>query len=236
MKRKGAPSHGSRTCPQLSIDSFRSMDEITSWIQEKVGNGSLEHPHCYHENWQLCEYYFEFDKGLNHEIKHTKLDKLEKSASDCGGAVAALGDGEAPNKRRGLSYEEKHKLWMTKTNTLVQKLSRSITTCESKLPPLRRTTSGEVYAKLKLGVQKCREIKDNALEELEDNKSIDQFDEGIVQKVMDLNAKVLEHHAALLEAFKALEQQTPSTPTQALKLEGPPPPESPAVSSGGSNC
>ena len=173
--------------PQITLETFQNQKEIDDWIKEKVGDSSKHKLHS--SNWQLCEYWYEFDKGVNHDTKKSKIEKMDQTANNAG-AAHALGLEESGSKKKGMSMEEKHKLWMTKSRNLIQKLSRGINTYESHMPSLRRSTSGDSYAKLKAGINQCRLLKDDALEELEDQKLVTQINEEEVQKVMEVHSRV----------------------------------------------
>ena len=147
---------------------------------------------------------------------------MDQTANNAAAAYATLGLDDAGGKKKGLSLEEKHRMWMTKTRNLTQKLSRCINSSESKLPGLRRAIDGASYGKLKAGVHQCRLVKDDCLEEMEDLKNVQGLDEDLLQRIMNWHTKVSEHHDALVEAFKSHEQaRVPSTPSTSsgLKVE-----------------
>ena len=201
---------------------FKNQKEIDDWIYSKVGDGCQEHPHQVHSsNWQLSEFWFQYDKGIDHQTKKTVMEKMDRVAHDGASACAALGMDENA-KKKGLSCEEKHRLWFTKSKNLISKLSRAITNYEGQLPSFRRSTSGDTYARLKAGVNKCRLMKDDSLEMLEDQKGVTEFNEDMVQAMMDLHSRLAEHLDALVEAFKKHDQKSaPATPSDSsgLKLE-----------------
>ena len=125
-------------------------------------------------------------------------------------------------RKRAWAWKRSTGCGWQRPETWPQKLSRCINSSESKLPGLRRAIDGASYGKLKAGVQQCRLVKDDCLEEMEDLKNVQGLDEDLLQRIMNWHTKVSEHHDALVEAFKSHEQaRVPSTPSTSsgLKVE-----------------
>ena len=96
------------TCPhapQLTEQSFQDMDEINTWLDGKVGPGTLAHPHKINEsNWRLSEYWYDHHKGINNDTCKDVQERLDRQASDLGSASACMGMEE--QKKKGCSTEE----------------------------------------------------------------------------------------------------------------------------------
>ena len=212
------------------MTSFQSLDEITEWLEHKCVE-NVEHPHRLHpSNWQLSEYWFEHDQGIQHHTKKVIQERLQRDATDVGAACTSMME-EPMAKKKGQSIAEKHKTWMGKTWNSIQKLQRCINASEAKLPGLRRSIPAEAYQKLKAGLEQSRSVKDVALEDLQDQKEAMNIDEPMFENLVGLHGRVGECLDAITEAFKAhahAANTAPSTPSE-LKVEAADPPaESPA--------
>ena len=207
---------------QVTEKTFHDEKEHRDWFHGKTDQYLSKHPERVHPtNWMLTERFYSHDKG-RHKAACTELEeKLNRSGSDAG-AAAQMMLGEEPGKQKK-DPETQHKQAVGRTTSMLGKLSRQISSLETTIPSLRRTISSAALAKVKEGLQKCRQVKDDTLESLEDLKifSTDTTqEEEKLEGLANLQHKLQEHTLAITDVLN-MHKQLPIKKDPATSEERP---------------
>ena len=163
---------------QVKLEAFQSLEEIDEWIAGKVALcEDASKPPRLHGNWQLCEYWFVHDRGVKRKRETMLQDQVERSAKDANSSAHCLGWPEQPLQSKGQKAAENgHKAAVNKVVQSLNRLGKGISLCESSLPSMRRSLEEKMYKSVKLGLGKCREMKETRMDNLggpEDNQGWD---------------------------------------------------------------
>ena len=203
------------------MDTFDNDLQAIAWVEAKIMElGDDTYAPRHHENWKLTEYYVVRSKGTEGERKCRVAENLQKNASDMAGGLACLGIENEPKKAK-TSCSERHRTSVNKLIQACNKLGRILSQCESSMPALKRSLTHGVYHGFKEGVTKSRQVKEDAMDKLEDMKMLpteEADQEAIITKTKEIMQNVVTHGDALLEALR-LHQPPPSKP---IKKEGQP--------------
>ena len=197
-------------CAKVSESHFKDDEEAQRWFDSHIeGSTDPEFAARPHENWKLAEHYYIEDKGTSLSNVSRVTDQLSREASEVGGAFAALGDQHSePRCKRVLSPSERHKLAMDKSTKAANKLQKLILGTEGRFPVLKRKLAGPIFCAIKLGLQQCRELKENALDALEDLRSLPSEEEPalqVIERVLSISKELSDGCATLQEALTRAE-------------------------------
>ena len=212
---------------QVKLETFTSEEEIAQWLEKKVQ--ACEDP-CkpplLHDNWQLCEYWFVHDGGVKRKRETVVQDQVERNAKDAISSAHCLGLPEEPfntngntNQKQQKALEARHKTGVNKVVQSLNRLGRSILSCEGALPTLKRSLDEKAFKGVKSGLGKCREVKESIMDTLEDYKTIteDMDVDEVIERLRELGKKVQEHHDALQECLSKC--KAPGPPPEPIKAE-----------------
>ena len=159
-------------CPhQLTYFDFVSEEELNAWSNAKYeASADPSYPDRVHEsNPRLSERYYSHNKGRDINKFTSITEQLEKSGTDALSGVTALALQDVAEKG-SKSGQDRHKAIMTKINTTLTKLNKSIGKAETSLPSMKRRVSASTYTCMREGLAKVRQIKDSQMDHLEDAK------------------------------------------------------------------
>ena len=183
------------------------MDELNTWLRGNVDPCARpDKPDYLHANWRLCEYYFFQDKGVDLN-KDQKIDEaMSRDAQDLAGGLALLDTEEPAKKKTKMTLNDQNKSICQKFLQTSNKLAKGVSHSESMMPACKRSWEENRFRKFKLGVQRCRERREETIDDYEDLKDIqsksDDEQEVTIEQVKHLVEILSESLAALNEAKK----------------------------------
>ena len=195
---------------QVTLSTFSDTVEAMNWVESKVVACAdpTKPPKLHPQNWLLSEFWYSVDKGVEYE-KCTKLsNEIERSARDATSSAHALDLHHqqpllAPPPPPPAQQLVRHRGAVQKVTQVCNKLGKCITSCETTLPSRKRSLDEEAFKSLRGGLQRCRDLRERTLDELEDlrhlNESMDADDTLVALK--DLAKQAQEHLQALQEAM-----------------------------------
>ena len=192
---------------QFTLDDFTTLEEARLWVEEKAnGCAKIDKPAKICEsNWVLSEYYVEHDGGIKKKRKAEAEDTLSRVASDLNSGMAILGHAEQGKQKKVISVEEKFKSATEKVKRAERRLGKLLSTCEVRLPTMKRQMVEEQYANVRAGVGRCRDCREMCLDTLEDCKALPQEEalQGICFETLSKLTADLTEHADCLQSFLA---------------------------------
>ena len=197
----------SSTCDKVPENHFKDDAEARRWYEKHIeGNTDPDFPpKIDDQNWKLSEHYYIEDKGTSLSNVSKVTDQLKRDASEVAAGLAALGDQPPePKARKVLTVEEQHKQAMDKATKAANKLQKLVLSTFARLPQLKRQIHEHIFNALKLGLGKCRDAREQALDDLHDLRSLPSEEEGAletIEKVLHISKELLEGHATLQEAL-----------------------------------
>ena len=191
---------------QVTDQTFTNLAEHQQWFEDKTDEFLSQHPERKHDNWRLTERFYRHDQGRTKAASTEIGEKMERNGSDGAAAAAAMmlcDEGDSKSKKKDPGAQ--HKASLTRTRTMIARLSKSIGALEEAFPSLRRTIPTAALNMAKQGLMACRQAKPDCLDEMEECKSLPDDptkQEEVMRTLAETQAKVSEHLSAITEVLQ----------------------------------
>ena len=182
---------------------------MQDWVEKKHAESydptKPDKPFADGSNWMLTERWVVKQKGqtVSNETKMTEGMDKKADTMQSGLSLLPLGEGDG-GKNKLKSSTDKHKQMMNKLVGGLNRLNRSIASCEAGLPSMKRKLDLPSFQKMKKGLVAIRDKKDDFWERVEEFKEVPDQEglvENMVEEMSEMHKAIISDNQALAEAM-----------------------------------